>query len=210
AADFPRAPGVADFSTGAHVGLDLKYGVTSSLTLDVTAKPDFAQAEADEQQVNLTQFSLYFPEKREFFLENSGTFYFGDIPRESRLGSARFSPPEEEVLLFFSRRIGLTDHGDPIPIAGGARLTGRAGGYGMGMRSIETQSLDGRPADNYTVLRGRRDVIGTTSDVGGIFLSRQSTVSGDYNRVYGADANFRFYRALSINSFFAKSDTPGI
>ena len=70
--------------------LDVKYGVTPSLTLDVTAKPDFAQAEADEQQVNLTQFSLYYPEKREFFLENSGMFYFGDIPRESRLGNNRF------------------------------------------------------------------------------------------------------------------------
>ena len=87
----------------------MKYGVTPSLTLDVTVKPDFAQAEADEQQVNLTQFSLFFPEKREFFLENSGMFYFGDIPRESRLGNARFAPPEEEMLLFFSRRIGLTD-----------------------------------------------------------------------------------------------------
>ena len=87
----------------------MKYGVTPSLTLDVTVHPDFAQAEADEQQVNLTQFSLFYPEKREFFLENSGMFYFGDIPRESRLGNARFSPPEEEMLLFFSRRIGLTD-----------------------------------------------------------------------------------------------------
>ena len=112
-----------------HVGLDVKYGVTPSLTLDVTVKPDFAQAEADEQQVNLTQFSLFFPEKREFFLENSGMFYFGDIPRESRLGNARFAPPEEEMLLFFSRRIGLTDTGQEIPIAAGGRLTGRVGAH---------------------------------------------------------------------------------
>ena len=75
-------------TTTASAGLDAKYGVTPSLTLDVTVKPDFAQAEADEQQVNLTQFSLFFPEKREFFLENSGMFYFGDIPRESRVGNA--------------------------------------------------------------------------------------------------------------------------
>ena len=108
-ADSTRPVGGAGFDAGTHVGLDVKYGVTPSLTLDVTAKPDFAQAEADEQQVNLTQFSLYYPEKREFFLENSGTFYFGDIPRESRLGNNRFSPPEEEMLLFFSRRIGLTE-----------------------------------------------------------------------------------------------------
>src|SRR5204862_707019 len=78
-----RAVGGGAFENGQHVGLDAKYGVTPSLTLDITARPDFAQAEADEQQVNLTQFSLFFPEKREFFLENSGMFYFGDIPRES-------------------------------------------------------------------------------------------------------------------------------
>jgi uncharacterized protein DUF5916/cellulose/xylan binding protein with CBM9 domain len=207
-ADDTRPVG-GSFTEGQHVGLDVKYGVTPSLTLDVTARPDFAQAEADEQQVNLTQFSLFYPEKREFFLENSGTFYFGDIPRESRLGSIRFSAPEEEMLLFFSRRIGLTDSGEPIPIQAGARLTGRAGGYGVGAMTIETQSVDGRPADNYTVLRGRRDVLGT-SDVGAIFLSRQSTVSGDYNRVYGVDANFRFFRALSINSFITRSETPGV
>jgi hypothetical protein len=209
AADSTRPVAGASFDAGAHAGLDLKYGVTPSLTLDVTAKPDFAQAEADEQQVNLTQFSLYYPEKREFFLENSGTFYFGDIPRESRLGNNRFSPPEEEMLLFFSRRIGLTSAGEAIPIDAGARLTGRAGRYGVGLMTIQTDPEGSAPGDNYTVLRGRRDVLGT-SDVGAIFLSRQSTNSGDYNRVYGADANFRFRRALSINGFLARSETPGV
>jgi hypothetical protein len=209
AADSTRPVAGASFDASAHVGLDLKYGVTPSLTLDLTAKPDFAQAEADEQQVNLTQFSLYFPEKREFFLENSGTFYFGDIPRESRLGNNRFSAPEEEMLLFFSRRIGLTSGGEAIPIDAGARLTGRAGRYGVGLMTIQTDPEGSAPGDNYTVLRGRRDVLGT-SDVGAIFLSRQSTNSGDYNRVYGADANFRFRRALSINGFLAKSETPGV
>jgi hypothetical protein len=194
----------------AHIGLDAKYGVTPSLTLDVTVRPDFAQAEADEQQVNLTQFSLFFPEKREFFLENSGTFYFGDIPRESRLGSARFSPPEEEMLLFFSRRIGLTPDGGEIPIAAGGRLTGRVGRYGVGVMTIQTQSAGGRPGDNYTVLRGRRDIL-RNSDVGAIFLSRISAgAGGDDNRVAGVDANFRFRRALSVNSFLAKSATPGV
>jgi hypothetical protein len=209
AADSTRPVGGDSFDGGAHAGLDLKYGVTPSLTLDVTAKPDFAQAEADEQQVNLTQFSLYYPEKREFFLENTGTFYFGDIPRESRLGNNRFSAPEEEMLLFFSRRIGLTSLGQAIPIDAGARLTGRAGGYGIGLMTIQTDPDGAAPGDNYTVLRARRDVL-KTSDVGAIFLSRQSTSSGDYNRVYGADANFRFRRALSINGFLAKSETPGV
>ena len=207
----------ANFTPGRHAGLDVKYGVTPSLTLDVTVRPDFAQAEADEQQVNLTQFSLFYPEKREFFLENSGMFYFGDIPRESRLGPARFAAPEEEMLLFFSRRIGLTSSGSPIPIDGGARLTGRAGPYGIGVMTIRTDPADGSPGDTYTVLRGRRDVLGT-SDVGAIFLSRDTSSGGapsgapggDYNRVAGADANFRFFRALSINGFFAKSDSPGV
>lgn len=210
AANSTRAVGGAAFDAGAHAGLDVKYGVTPSLTLDVTAKPDFAQAEADEQQVNLTQFSLFFPEKREFFLENSGMFYFGDIPRESRLGNARFAPPEEEMLLFFSRRVGLTDSGDEIPIAAGGRLTGRVGRTGVGAMTIQTQSDNGRDGDNYTVLRGRRDIL-QNSDVGAIFLSRQSSgASTDRNEVAGVDANFRFLRALSINGFLAKSATPGV
>ena len=208
AANATRAIGAARATRGTDAGLDVKYGVTPSLTLDVTVKPDFAQAEADVQQVNLTQFSLYYPEKREFFLENSGTFYFGDIPRESRIGFARFAPPEEEVLLFFSRRIGLTADGDPIPIAAGARLTGRAGRTGVGLMTIQTESAFARPGDNFTVLRGRREIL-ASSDVGAIFLSRQSS-GDDYNRVVGADANFRFFRALSVNAFLAKSDTPRV
>jgi hypothetical protein len=205
-----RGLGGRDYDTASHAGLDLKYGVTPSLTLDVTVKPDFAQAEADEQQVNLTQFSLYFPEKREFFLENSGLFYFGDIPRESRLGGARFAPPEEEVLLFFSRRIGLTDGGLEIPIAAGGRLTGRVGRTGVGAMTVQTQATDGREGDNYTVLRGRRDIL-KNSDIGAIFLSRQSAgPSSDRNQVAGVDANFRFVKALSVNGFLAKSSTPGL
>jgi hypothetical protein len=209
-ANTTRGVGAADFSTGEHAGLDAKYGVTPSLTLDVTVKPDFAQAEADEQQVNLTQFSLFFPEKREFFLENSGMFYFGDIPRESRLGNARFSPPEEEMLLFFSRRIGLTEGGDEIPIVAGGRLTGRVGRTGVGAMTIQTNPDGGAPGDNYTVLRGRRDIL-RNSDVGAIFLARQSTgASTDRNEVAGVDANFRFVKALSINGFLARSMTPGV
>jgi hypothetical protein len=209
AANATRGLGGETFDKGRHAGLDAKYGVTPSLTLDVTVKPDFAQAEVDEQQVNLTQFSLYFPEKREFFLENSGMFYFGDIPRESRVGGTRFSAPEEEILLFFSRRIGLTDSGQEIPIAAGGRLTGRVGRTGVGAMSIQTQSAGGRDGDNYTVLRGRRDIL-RNSDVGAIVLSRQSSgLSTDRNTVAGVDTNFRFRRALSLNGFLAKSSTPG-
>ena len=160
-----------------------------------------------EVRVNLTRFSLFYPEKREFFLENSGIFYFGDIPRNSRQTS-RFRPPEEDLLLFFSRRIGLTDDGQQIPIIGGARLTGRAAGFGVGVLSMQTDDVAALPGTNYTVVRARRDVL-RNSDIGAIFMNRQSTVAGDYNRVVGADANFRFLRNLSWNSFFAKSETPG-
>ena len=210
ASDSTRSVGGPSFNNSGQMGLDAKYGVTPSLTLDVTVKPDFAQAEADEQQVNLTQFSLYFPEKREFFLENSGMFYFGDIPRESRVGGFRFAAPEEEVLLFFSRRIGLSDTGEQIPIAAGGRLTGRVGAFGVGAMTIQTQGQGTRAGDNFTTLRARRDVL-RNSDVGAIFLSRQSAgASSDRNQVAGLDANFRFKGSLSLNGFFARSFTPGV
>src|SRR5436190_6677951 len=134
------------------------------MTFDATINPDFAQAEADEQQVNLTQFSLFFPEKREFFLENAGIFYIGDIPRNKR-ASSRFSPPEEDVLLFFSRRIGLTDSGEQLPLYGGARLTGRAGAFGLGFMTMQSEEVDERPGNNYTVARVRGDIL-KSSDVG--------------------------------------------
>ncbi len=190
-------------------GVDFKAGLTPSLTLDVTINPDFAQAEADEQQVNLTQFSLFFPEKREFFLENSGIFYFGDIPRNQRQ-TTRFRPPEEDLLLFFSRRIGLSDSGVQQPLYGGLRLTGRAGANGVGLMTMQSEENQGKAGNNYTVLRVRRDIL-KSSDLGAIVLSRQpSGDSRDFNRVAGVDANFRFFKSLSINGFAARSDSPGV
>lgn len=207
-ADSTSATGRAFPDRGVELGVDVKYGVTPALTLDLTINPDFAQVEADEQQVNLTRFSLFYPEKREFFVENSGIFYFGDIPRNTRQ-PLRFRPPEEDLLLFFSRRVGLTDAGEQIPVLGGARLTGRVGGFGLGLISMQTDAALSTPSTNYSVLRARRDVFGT-SDVGGIIMNRQSTVSGDYNRVIGGDMNFRFFKYLSWNSFVAKSETPSL
>jgi Domain of unknown function (DUF5916)/Carbohydrate family 9 binding domain-like len=208
-ADAVRGIGRPSFDHDRAAGVDIKAGVTPSLTLDVTINPDFAQAEADEQQVNLTQFSLFFPEKREFFLENSGIFYFGDIPRNTRQ-VARFRPPEEDLLLFFSRRIGLKDNGEEQPLAGGVRLTGRAGRFGLGLMTMQSEDEPGHPSTNYTVLRVRRDVL-ANSDVGAIFLSREPNGDrDDFNRVAGVDANFRFIKSLSINGFAARSDTPGV
>lgn len=203
-----RPYGGGDFDLDRSAGLDVKAGLTGSLTLDATVNPDFAQAEADEQQVNLTQFSLFFPEKREFFLENSGIFYFGDIPRNQRQTS-RFRPPEEDLLLFFSRRIGLTDTGVQVPLYGGLRLTGRAGKYGVGALSMQSEDTDTADSQNYSVVRVRRDIF-KSSDIGAIVMSRQSAGSSDdFNRVAGADVNFRVMRSLNLNGFAARSESPG-
>ena len=112
-------------------GVDVKYGVTTGLVWDFTVNTDFSQVEADEQQINLTRFSLFFPEKREFFLENQGSFRIGDLSGRT-------------LIPFFSRRIGLSDTGQPIPILGGARLTGRQGDYTLGLLNIQTERFDGR------------------------------------------------------------------
>jgi hypothetical protein len=203
-----RETGADAFDGDAELGLDVKYGVTPSLTLDVTLNPDFAQVEADEQQVNLTQFSQFFPEKREFFLENSGIFYVGDAQRSNRRNPT--PTPDEEMLLFFSRRIGLTPEGREIPILGGARLTGNVAGVTVGAMSMQTRSTDNQPATNYTVVRARKNIF-RNSDVGGFFMSRQATSrSGDYNRVFGVDATFRLFGAIDWSSYAVETETPGV
>ncbi|MEP7118145.1 MAG: DUF5916 domain-containing protein [Acidobacteriota bacterium] len=202
-----RALGGSEVSFDRSAGVDVKAGLGPSLTLDATINPDFAQAEADEQQVNLTQFSLFFPEKREFFLENAGIFYFGDIPRNQRQ-TTRFRPPEEDLLLFFSRRIGLTDAGEQVPLYGGLRVTGRAGKFGLGALSLQSEADGGHEGENYSVVRVRRDIL-KNSDVGAIVLARQpSGRSDDFNRVAGVDVNFRVLKSLSVNGFAAMSDSP--
>src|SRR4029078_10731759 len=112
------------------VGFDAKYGVNGGMHLDVPYNPDFAQVEADEQQVNLTRFSLFFPEKRDFFLENAGQFKMGT--------GGTFPSTTVETDLFFSRRIGLSDTGQVIPIIGGARLAGKTGRHNVGILDIQT------------------------------------------------------------------------
>ena len=203
-----RDLGGTNYVTAAEGGIDLKWGIARGLTLDATVNPDFAQAEADEQQVNLTQFSLFYPEKREFFLENSGIFYVGDAARNNRISLV--PTPDEDLLLFFSRRIGLDGAGHPIHIPGGLRLTGLAGGFNMGALSMNTDRGGVTSANNYSVLRIRRN-IGGGSDIGMIAMSRQSLDSaGSWNRVVGADANIRFFGKLDWNSYLISTRTPGI
>ena len=128
-----------------------KYGVTPSLTLDLTVNPDFAQVEADEQQVNLTQFSQFFPEKRDFFLENSGIFYVGDAARNNRVNPT--PTPDEDMLLFFSRRIGLTADGRRSRSWPARVSPGRPAGLGSALLSMQTRSTDDAPRE--PVHRGR-------------------------------------------------------
>lgn len=201
-----RPTGGDGFDRNTEIGGDLKFGITSGLTLDATVNADFAQAEADEQQVNLSQFSQFFPEKREFFLENSGLFYVGDAARNNRVSLT--PTPDEDLLLFFSRKIGLTAAGVPVPIIGGARLTGQAAGLSIGAIAIQTDDVPDRPGDSYGVLRLRRNLF-SGSDIGAVFQTRQAS-SDDYNRVYGVDGNFRFFGQVDWNSYIIRTETPGI
>jgi hypothetical protein len=178
------------------IGFDGKYGVTSGLNLDVTITTDFAQVEADQQQINLTRFSLFFPEKRDFFLENAGMFNMGTTA--------------DEADLFFSRRIGLSDSGQEIPILAGTRLTGKAGKNNIALLDIQTERAFRDSGDNFLVGRYSRDVL-QRSRVGALFVNKES-VNGSphFNRTIGADANLAVTRALQVNSFIAKTSTPGV
>ena len=181
------------------VGLDLKYTLTSSLTLDLTANTDFAQVEVDEEQVNLTRFDLFFPEKRPFFLENAGFFEVGS-PRQ--------------VELFFSRRIGIDPSGVQVPLIGGARLTGKQGKFNLGFMNMQTDSVNGvTPANNFTVARLARE-FGSRSSVGVIAINKSATGVPDgadiYNRTFGVDANVGFGEHLTVFNYAAKTETPGL
>ncbi len=183
-----------------EVGFDVKYGLTPGLTLDLTVNTDFAQVEADQQQINLTRFSLFFPEKREFFLENAGIFQFGKAPR--RFGGTG----SVELIPFFSRRIGLSQ-GQVVPILGGARLTGTIGDYTLGALSLQTDNFQETPSTNFSVFRLRRDLF-RNSDMGGIFINKQES-GGEFNRTFGVDLNLRFFNYLEVFPFVLKTDSPG-
>ena len=181
------------------LGIDVKYGVTQSLAADLTVNTDFAQVEADEQQVNLTRFSLFFPEKREFFLENQGIFIFGGARSASFGGGGTDTP-----VLFYSREIGL-DQGREVPIDVGGRLTGRLGAFRVGVMNLQTGDVPeiGTRATNFTVARIRRDIL-RRSNVGLLFTGQSVSKSGrGSSQTYGADGIFSFYNNLDINTYWA-------
>jgi Domain of unknown function (DUF5916)/Carbohydrate family 9 binding domain-like len=182
-------------------GLEVvKFSLTPALTAEITANTDFAQTEVDEAVVNLTRFPLFFPEKREFFLERAGIFEFG-------LGGRRGGQAERNLQMYFSRRIGLTDDRRPVPILGGAKLVGRAAGLDLGVLSVQTDRLGLTPGSNYTVVRAKRNVL-SRSNVGWFTSNRQSSAD-EYNRVAGADATFTLFKNTDFQGFLARSFTPG-
>lgn len=196
----------ADQGGSGDLGLDFKYGVTPRLTLDLTYGTDFSQVEVDQERVNLTRFSLFFPEKRDFFMENSGVFSFGDLSeRNYRLGA---SP--RDFTLFHSRRIGLAG-GRPVPILAGGRLTGSAGDLELGLLAMRTESALGLPREDFTVGRLRRS-FSSGLQVGGLFAIRDGVGDGreEYNRSYGADINYAVNGTLLLHSYLAATDYPGV
>ena len=180
-------------------GLDIKYGLTPGLTLDATFNTDFAQVEVDDVQINLTRFDLFFPEKRPFFLENSGFFEFGT---------------PQEVEIFFSRRIGIDDNRQEVPIDAGARISGKVGNYQVGFLNMQTRDVEGRsPANNYAIARVSRE-FPNRSSIGVIGVNRQtmgnSLGRGEYNRTFGADANIGIGKYANWSNYIAGTRTPGL
>jgi len=157
-----------------NAGLDIKYGLTSNMTLDLTLNTDFAQVEADDQMINLSRFSLYFPEKRQFFLERASIFDFNTGVSNT---------------LFYSRRIGLNEE-EIIPIIGGARLIGRQGPWDIGVMDMQTMKSDSLPSENFGVIRLKRKTFNPYSYLGNIITSRIG-IDGSYNLVYGFDGLIR-------------------
>jgi hypothetical protein len=203
----PVPGGAPDYRTLRDVGIEtVKVSLTPGLTAELTANTDFAQAEVDDAVVNLTRFPLFFPEKREFFLERAGIFEFG-------LGGRRGGDTERNLQMFFSRRIGLTPDRRPVPILGGAKVTGRVAGLDVGLLNVQTDSYLSPgsavevPGSNYSVFRAKRNVL-ARSNVG-LFASNRQASDGTYNRVLGADANFTIFRNTDIQGFVGRSITPG-
>ncbi|MDA1029399.1 MAG: DUF5916 domain-containing protein [Bacteroidetes bacterium] len=180
------------------IGVDVKYSLTAGLTLDATYNTDFAQVEVDEQQINLDRFSLFFPEKRPFFLENAGLFAVGEIG---------------EAEMFFSRRIGIDQRGGTVPIVAGARLTGSLGNYKIGLLEMQTERVGPDvTANNFGVVRLMREFANRTS-AGFVFTNRVGTGKNvrddDYNRVVALDGRLGIGNYGTVTGFFATSDTPG-
>ena len=192
----PTSDGTTDFGIE-----DFKIKLTSNLTSQLTYNTDFAQVEVDQQRVNLTRFSLFFPEKREFFLEAANNFSFGNV-------NNRWGNEAPVSRLYFSRRIGLAADGTPLPIDFGTKLTGKIGRGNLGVLNVQTADSRFGQSRNYSVARWRQDVLARSSI--GAFFSNVEGPDGELNRVVGADANFNFFDHLTVSGFVAQARDDAI
>jgi len=185
----------------ANAGLDFKYGLTRSLILDATYRTDFAQVEEDLQQINLTRFSVFFPEKRDFFIEGQGIFDFGGV----QAGNS----PGDVPLLFFSRQIGLSQ-GQAVPVLGGARLTGRSGPFSIGVLNIQTEDAPAANAvaTNFSAVRLKRNLL-RRSNVGVLATRRGPSADGSSSSyTVGADATMLFFKSINLTGYYAMTSVP--
>jgi hypothetical protein len=201
-----QSGGGFDHDARANAGFDFKYGLTRGLILDATVRTDFAQVEEDLQQINLTRFSVFFPEKRDFFIEGQGIFDFGGV----QAGNS----PGDVPLLFFSRQIGLSQ-GQAVPVLGGVRLTGRTGQYSVGVLDIQTDDAPAARAvsTNFSALRLKRNLL-RRSNVGIIATRRGPGTTGvaagrsDASYSVGADATLLFFKSLNLTGYYARTSSP--
>ncbi len=188
---------VENFSSNIDIGADMKYSITPSLTLDLTYNTDFAQAEVDNQQVNLDRFNLFYPEKRSFFLENAGLFSVG-------------SPGE--IDLFFSRKIGISETGSVVPIKGGGRLSGKVGNTNIGVLSMSTDEiLDSNiKKNNFYITRVNHNFTNSRSSLGAAFIGKSQPGEEYNNNVFAIDGVWGIGKKAKVSGFISKSSTPGI
>ena len=192
----------------SDVGLDAEVALTANLALDLTINTDFAQVEADQEQVNLTRFSLYYPEKREFFLEGAEVFAFGGS------GGSRWHHGGSDMDLFYSRRLGLVD-GHEARILGGAKMVGKVGKYQVGLMNILTDDVTYREEDlsttvngaNFTVVRFRRDIL-QRATIGMMLLNKEVLHSSYFNRSLGVDGHFPLSLYFTVSGYLAATFGP--
>ena len=193
-------------------GADARVGLSSEVTADFTYKTDFAQVEADQEVVNTSRFSLFFPEKRPFLAESAGIFDFGRAGGNNTLGGESAEASPGLLAVFYSRRIGL-DEGREVPVLGGGKVTGRAGPYAFGVMDIVTDRRTGPDGAvsraNYSVARVKRNVL-SQSVVGAVLLGRQGGPGAAYNRTIGVDAGLLLGRATTVTGILAKTFSPDV
>jgi len=194
------ASGLTPGTTGLYTGgVDIKIGLRSNLVANLTANTDFADSDVDVQQFNFTPYKLYYPEKRQFFLENAGVFSF---PMGLSSGDQ----------LFFSRQIGIDPiTGQQVPINGGAKVTGSLDGFELGAMDVDTRSSGPNPWANYAVMRVKKSLGESGSYIGVMGIDKRSgEIGSGFNQTFGADGRFVLFKNLVLGGFAADTRTAGL